>query len=92
METDPNRCGVPWPVCPDCEGEGLTWTRDVVTCRRCGGTWRYPARVPCPDRVAVVLRNPDGTGELRVCRSHAAHTSARLLMKVQRTSEGGDAC
>lgn len=77
------RCGVPWPVCPVCLGEGLSVSAGRATCDRCGGSWPEGERVPCPAPATVVLS--DAAGEKgRVCESHAAHPSAAELRKALR--------
>lgn len=67
-------CRVPWPVCPDCLGSGLSMTGGRATCPHCYRSWAQAEVVPCPWPVAAELA--DGTGKrLTVCASHAAHPS-----------------
>ena len=76
------RCGVPWPVCPDCDGQGLTVTLAVAACPRCLRRFDVAAVDPCPWPSSRVLLAGDGA--LAVCASHAAHPSARDLEAVDR--------
>ena len=65
-------CGVLWPVCPSCLGEGLyglparRWR-----CARCGGEWSDAERVPCPDLAMVALFQVGGGPRGWLCASHA---------------------
>ena len=78
-----DRCGVPWPVCPDCLGVGLELSAGRARCPSCGREWPAEERDPCPDPAAVELADAEGaTG--RVCRSHAAHPSAARLARSDR--------
>lgn len=75
-------CEVPWPVCPNCIGEGLATSAGVSTCRSCGRSWPETDVTPCPRPATTLLT--DGEMVARVCRSHAAHPSARKLRPEQR--------
>jgi hypothetical protein len=74
----PERCGVPWPVCPDCLGRGLSLTAGRATCGGCGRTWDQSEVVPCPWPQATELAGVTGA-RLAVCASHAAHPSGAKL-------------
>lgn len=75
------RCGVPWPVCPDCLGEGLFASAGEAWCRRCLRRWKTSEVDPCPWPAAELLS--DGSTTSRVCASHAAHASAAKLRPQQ---------
>lgn len=71
-------CGVPWPVCPDCLGQGLSMMAGRAVCPRCNRAWDERDVIPCPWPRSAELT--DGTGAtLRVCASHAAHPSGARL-------------
>jgi NAD-dependent SIR2 family protein deacetylase len=76
------RCGVPWPVCPRCLGEGLHGTAGRWRCPRCGSEWADAARVPCPDPAVVVLTDLEGR-RCYVCASHASHPSVAKWRRVE---------
>jgi hypothetical protein len=76
-------CGVAWPVCPTCLGEGLLVSGGRARCPVCGGTWAEAERAPCPDPGTVALADTAGAKGL-VCASHAAHPSAAALRKALR--------
>jgi len=76
-------CGVPWPVCPSCLGEGLWGSAGRWRCQRCGRDWAASERIPCPDPGAVALADEGGGGRVRlVCASHAEHPSAAKLRRA----------
>ena len=76
-ETKP--CGVPWPVCPNCVGQGLTMTGGRAICPRCDRAWAQAEVVPCPWPRAAELADSSGA-TLAVCASHAAHPSGANLI------------
>lgn len=78
MGTATSACGVEWPVCPDCAGEGLSTSAGVSRCPKCARRWSASERVPCPDAATVALADATGVHQ-RVCRSHAAHPSASRI-------------
>lgn len=78
---DPD-CGVPWPVCPDCRGQGLSTSAGVSTCPRCGREWPAGERNPCPDPATTLIGDTAGATAL-VCASHAEHPSADRLTRVE---------
>lgn len=78
MGTASKACGVPWPVCPDCVGEGLVTSAGVSRCPKCAREWPASAREPCPDNATHPLVDAVG-GHQRVCASHAAHPSATRI-------------
>ena len=78
-------CGIPWPVCPRCLGEGLWGSAGRWRCPCCGGEWTEDERIPCPDPGTVALADEGGGGMVRlVCASHAVHPSAAKLRKALR--------
>jgi hypothetical protein len=74
-------CGVPWPVCSDCLGQGLSSSAGMATCPRCFRSWPVAEVVPCRWPQSAVLVDADGNQRL-ICRSHAAHPSAAGLQPV----------
>lgn len=82
------RCGVEWPVCPDCPGARVGESAGRARCERCGSSWPVEARTPCPDPATVGLVDSDGVTTGLVCASHAAHPSAALLRKVRPPGQG----
>jgi hypothetical protein len=75
-------CGVPWPVCPHCFGEGLHMSAGKARCPRCDEVWAESARMPCPDAATVALTDTEGT-RCYVCASHAAHPSVAEWRRVE---------
>jgi hypothetical protein len=71
-------CGVPWPVCPDCLGQGLSLIAGRAVCPRCDRAWDQGAVIPCPWPRAAELVDSTGA-RLSVCASHAAHPSGARL-------------
>lgn len=73
------KCGVPWPVCPDCLGEPLSWSADVARCWLCDRRFPAASRTPCSDPATVTIT---GAGELHyLCRSHGVR-ALRLVDAV----------
>ncbi len=70
-------CGVPWAVCPDCIGAGLTQSAGIAWCERCMRRWPIKDVEPCPWPATRDLW--DGEQRGRVCASHAAHPSANRI-------------
>jgi hypothetical protein len=67
------QCGVPWGVCSQCLGEGLTASAGRCWCPRCGQAYASEAfTAPCPLRATVLLVDADGV-MAPVCASHAAN-------------------
>lgn len=78
-------CGIDWPVCPHCTGEGLWSSAGRTRCRHCARVWRESEVRPCPWPATVLLTHaePHEVAEvLHVCESHAAHPSAAALRQV----------
>ena len=71
-----SKCGIVWPVCPDCLGEGMPIFARTAKCSGCGHSWPAPRVTPCPWPAEVILNDDDGVTML-VCASHAAHPSLR---------------
>ncbi len=78
--SDQPACGVPWPVCPDCPGEGLETLAGLSWCPRCGRQWPAADVEPCPWPATVELLDIEGESR-RVCESHATHPAAGRLAK-----------
>jgi hypothetical protein len=74
----PPRCGVPWPICPDCLGEPLDRAQGRSFCPRCRRAWLDEERDPCPDPATSLVRDAQG-GELRMCRSHAVRAAVQIV-------------
>ena len=78
MTLNPDRCGVPWPVCCDCLGVGLECSAVVARCPSCGRVWEQSEVIVCPWPRSATLMGTTGA-TLMVCASHAAHPGAALL-------------
>lgn len=78
MQPGTEPCGVLWPVCPDCLGQGLSMLRDAAVCPRCDRTWPQADVIPCPWPRSTTLSDRSGE-QLIVCASHAAHPSGARL-------------
>lgn len=75
------RCGLPWPVCPDCLGQDLIEAGDTARCPSCRRRWPRDEVVPCPWAATARLWDAEGA-EVLACRSHAASPSAGGLAEV----------
>ncbi len=72
-------CGVNWPVCPQCLGEGLEVSQGTATCAKCLRVRCAHLVTPCPWTATVALGGGDDAR--LVCASHAAHPSAGDLRR-----------
>ncbi len=63
-------CGVPWPVCPTCLGEGLWGSAGRWRCPRCGGEWAEadPLPRPCDRGPGRHRRGWNGAAHVRLAR------------------------
>ncbi len=75
---DPNACGLPWPACPHCPGQGLASSGRRAACPSCGRRWPTLEVEPCPWPAAATVSDRDG-GRLRLCASHATDAARRLV-------------
>ncbi len=78
----PRICGIVWPVCDKCLGEGLHRTAGYAWCPKCQTRWADADVMPCPWPATSRLVDHDGQHGL-VCRSHAAHPSVATWGKAE---------
>ena len=84
------RCGVPWGICPNCQGPAIEpsdpWDRaaDRVSCLRCLRKWPRAEVEPCPWPATTTLIDASGR-TLHVC---AAHASAPGASATERRADG----
>ena len=71
-------CGLPWPVCPNCLGQGLVSSGRHAACPRCRRRWPDLEVDPCPWPAAATVTDRDGAA-LRLCASHATDAARRLV-------------
>lgn len=75
---DAGACGLPWPVCPNCLGQGLVSSGRHAACPRCRRRWPDLEVDPCPWPAAATVTDRDGAA-LRLCASHATDAARRLV-------------
>jgi hypothetical protein len=77
-EEKPARCPIPWAVCPDCVGQGLSADQRGMFCPSCRRRFAADEREPCPELATVDVRDQAGT-VAHLCRSHAVNAAARMV-------------
>lgn len=82
-------CGIPWPVCCDCLGQGLSTSQGLAICPKCFRTWPVAEVVPCSWPIATSLVDGKG-GELAMCASHAAHPSGGNFTRAEVSGKADD--
>ncbi len=75
---DPARCGLPWPVCPHCLGQGLSSSGRQSWCPGCRRRWPTLQVDPCPWPAVATVTDREGA-ELRLCASHTRDAGRRLV-------------
>lgn len=79
---DAAACGMPWPVCPYCLGQGLSLRSGTATCPSCTRSWPVGDVAPCPWPASDVISDA-AERTAHVCRSHASHPSPGDLTRME---------